>query len=330
VYISGETGGSLGGPNIGSTDAFVSKYNSIGDLLWTRQLGTSRWDESRGVAADGLGNVYISGVTKGSLSGPNAGGTDAFVSKYDSKGELLWTRQLGTSGWDESRGVVADGMGNVYISGFTEGSLCGPSAGDTDAFISKYNSKGELLWARQIGTTGSDGSDGIVADGLDNVYISGWTGGTLDGPNAGGYDAFASKYNSKGELLWTRQLGTISEDVSLGVATDDLGNVYISGFTGVLLADAFVSKYGSGGDLLWTCQLGTTLLEYSCGVAADRLGNVYISGYTYGSLGGPNAGGTDAFVAKLIIPEPATILLFGLGYMGICIVHRTRCNSHIG
>ena len=53
--------------------------------------------------------------------------------------------------------------------------------------------------------------------------------------------------------------------------------------------------------------------DESYGVSADALGNVYISGMTYGSLGGPNAGDTDAFLAKLI-PEPgslAAIALFG-------------------
>ena len=66
-------------------------------IEWIRQLGTSSTDESNGVSADGLGNVYISGYTNGSLGGPNAGNEDAFVSKYDAAGTLQWTRQLGTS-----------------------------------------------------------------------------------------------------------------------------------------------------------------------------------------------------------------------------------------
>ena len=86
-------------------------------IEWTRQLGTSAVDMSHGVSADGLGNVYISGDTTGSLGGPSAGGYDAFVSKYDAAGNFQWTRQLGTSSTDESYGVSADGLGNVYISG---------------------------------------------------------------------------------------------------------------------------------------------------------------------------------------------------------------------
>ena len=101
-------------------------------------------DESNGVSADGLGNVYISGFTSGSLGGPNAGGTDAFVSKYDAAGTLQWTRQLGTSADDVSYGVSADGLGNVYISGCTGGSLGGPNAGGNDAFVSKYDAAGTL------------------------------------------------------------------------------------------------------------------------------------------------------------------------------------------
>ena len=229
---------------------------------WTRQLGTSSCDGSYGVAADAGGNVFISGYTDGSLGGPSAGGWDAFVSKYDASGSLLWTRQLGTPSNDLIYGVAADPLGNVFISGETGGSLGGPSAGNQDAFVSKYNSSGSLLWTRQLGTSLWEVSYGVAADPFGNAFISGHTQGALGGPNAGGADAFVSKYDSSGSLLWTRQFGTSSNDYSYG---------------------------------------GT--------VAADPFGNVFISGETYGSLGGPNAGGEDAFLVKLTVPEPCGILI---------------------
>ena len=165
---------------------------------WTEQLGSNRRDESNGVSADGLGNVYISGGTWGNLGGANAGSTDAFVSKYDAAGTLLWTEQLGSNSWDQSLGVSADGLGNVYVSGYTEGDLGGTNAGFSDAFVSKYDAAGTLLWTEQLGSNSPDGSNGVSADGLGNVYISGATRGNPGGANAGSHDAFVSKYDAAG------------------------------------------------------------------------------------------------------------------------------------
>lgn len=318
VYVTGSTSGSFAGPNAGSDDAFVGKYDAAGTLMWMRQLGTSANDEAYGVSADGVGNVYISGYTGGNLDGINAG-NDAFVSKYDAAGNLLWTRQSGMNGSDGSNGVSADGLGNVYISGYSAAGL------DGDAFISKYDAAGTLLWTRLLGNRGFDESLGVSADGLGNIYISGNAAANLGGTSAGGTDAFVAKYDATGTLLWIRQLGTSANDEGFGVSADGLGNVYLSGRTrGSLggtnagLADAFISKFNAAGTLLWTQQLGTSGWDGSLAVSADGMGNVYFSGGTEGSMGTVNAGFGDAFVAKIsdaIIPEPTTLLLlflFGL------------------
>jgi hypothetical protein len=305
VYITGSTAVSLGGANQGGNDAFVAKYSSAGSLLWIRQLGTSDGDASFGIATDGAGNVYISGWTAGSLGGANQGGNDAFVAKYSPAGVLLWTRQLGTSVHDYSNSVATDGDGNVYISGYTYGSLTGANVGATDAFVAKYSSAGTLRWARQLGTSGYDNSHSVATDGDGNVYISGWTSGSLGGANQGGNDAFVARYSPAGVLLWAKQIGISGDDYSYGVATDGDGNVYISGWTAGSLGganqggdDAFVATYSSAGALRWTRQLGTSGYEHSYGVATGRHDDLYISGVTTGSLGGAFQGGTDAFVAK--------------------------------
>lgn len=329
VYISGRTMGDLYESNSGGWDAFIARYNATGDLLWTRQLGTSGHDLSHGVAADGQGNVYISGFTEGALHGANAGNYDVFVSKYDAEGDLLWTRQTGTPSDDIGHGVSIDGFGNVCIAGYTEGDLGAANLGSLDAFVSKYDANGYALWTRQIGTANAEMGTSVAADDLGNVYTSGWTQGDLDGSNAGGPDAFLSKYDAAGDLVWIRQLGTTGEDGSTGMITDIYGNVYISGWTAGVLGDtnagghdAFVSKYDARGDLLWTRQIGTPAMEQSSGVAVDGLGNVHIGGFTEGDLGGPNAGPYDAFVAKFQVPEPATLSLLALG--GLTMLRRRR------
>ena len=78
------------------------------------------------VAVDAAGNAFISGYTHGGLGDdPNTygSGRDAFLSKYDPNGSLLWSRQLGTPGEDVSWSVSVDAAGNAFISGYTDGSL---------------------------------------------------------------------------------------------------------------------------------------------------------------------------------------------------------------
>src|SRR5687768_2066275 len=83
----------------------LDKYSSEGILQWSKLLETSSDITWKGVSADVTGNVYVAGQTTGSLAGPNLGGNDVFVRKYDSVGNLLWTRHLGTSAQDLNHGV---------------------------------------------------------------------------------------------------------------------------------------------------------------------------------------------------------------------------------
>jgi len=144
----------------------------------------------------------------------------------------------------------------------------------------------------------------------------------------GGRDAFLSMLDSNGSLLWTRELGTMAEDAGFGVSADGLGNVFLTGHTEGSLGganeggfDAFVSKYDASGSLLWTSQFGTNRYDMGDAVAVDALGNVLVTGCAYDDLAGPNAGATDVFLVKLV-PEPATMLILGLG--GLALLRRRR------
>jgi hypothetical protein len=319
VYITGRTEGDLGGPNAGSVDAFLAKYDSAGTLVWTKQLGTSSSDFARGVAIDSNNYVYITGYTFGGLGGPKAGSYDAFLAKYDSStGDRVWTKQLGTSSSDRAFGVAIDSNNNVYITGHTDGGLDGnTSAGFYDAFLAKYDSStGNRVWTKQLGTTSFDIANSVAIDSNNNVYITGYTDGDLGGnTSAGSNDAFLAKYDSTGTLVWTIQLGTTANDEAFGVAIDSNNNVYITGHTEGDLggsnagssdpfffeatSDAFLAKYDSStGNRVWTKQLGTSSSDQAYSVAIDSNNYVYITGYTEGDLGGSNAGPYDAFLAK--------------------------------
>jgi hypothetical protein len=86
-----------------------------------------------------------------------------------------------------------------------------------------------------------------------------------------------------------------------------------------------VSKYDASGNLLWTKQFGTSADDHAFGISSDGLGNLYIAGATSGDFDGPNAGESDAFVAKIRdIPEPATIAWGGVCSAAVMAFGRKR------
>ena len=180
VYVVGDTPGALPAQtSAGAYDAFVKKYASSGEELWTRQFGTSGADGCHGVAADGNGNLYVSGSIAGTLSGQtSAGGSDAFVRKYDSSGTELWTRQFGTSGSDFIWAMSVDVAGNAYVAGWTSAAFPGQtSAGADDGFVRKYDPSGQELWTKQFGTSNNDRAYSVSVDGSGSLYVAGDLGG---------------------------------------------------------------------------------------------------------------------------------------------------------
>ena len=111
-------------------DIFVVKYNGSGTKQWTKQMGSSSHDIAYGVATDSSGNVYVAGSTKGDLNkNTNQGSFDLFVVKFNSFGAKQWTKQLGSTSYDEANGISTDSSGNVYVAGYTKGGLYGKHNG---------------------------------------------------------------------------------------------------------------------------------------------------------------------------------------------------------
>ena len=85
-----------------------------------------------------------------------------------------------------------------------------------------------LEWTIHLGSTGGDFARSVAVDSSNNMYITGYTLGALDGINAGSNDAFLAKYDSAGTKEWTKQLGSTVNDIAMGVAVDSKNNVYIT------------------------------------------------------------------------------------------------------
>lgn len=325
AVVTGYTFGELGESPHPSTDAFVAKYSAAGELLWTRQLGTAESDASAGASADSAGNVFIAGDTSGAIDGMARGFGDGFVAKYSPDGELEWTRQVGTSQPDAATAVSADTDGNVFVAGFTRGSLEGGRGGrDIDAFVAKYSAAGELLWSRQLGSSvGYDEkASGVSADAEGNVIVAGHSFGGLEGDNRGSADAFVAKLSADGELRWLRQRGATGYDAAEAASTDGEGNVYVSGHVGgvlprgpsvVLPGNPYVAKYSPAGELLWELELEDAAAGSASRVTTDGEGRIFIAGYTAASWGAPNQGLYDGFVAE-VSAEGEVLWVLQLGF----------------
>jgi|WetSurMetagenome_2_1015567.scaffolds.fasta_scaffold87719_2 hypothetical protein len=293
-------GGSGGG---GDTPAETAP-----ELIWARQWGTSLNEESKGVAVDSSGNIYVCGHSNGNIDGfVNQGGYDAFLKKFDSAGNWIWTKALATSSDDKAAGVAVDANGFIYVTGDTYGDLNGiTNSGGANAFAVKFDSSGNIQWTKLSGAVNGENGKAITVDGNGNVYLM---GDARENVNPGNNDAFLKKYNSSGLPQWVEYLGSTdaASELGTGVAADNNGDIFVTGYTRGNLngstnaggADAFIVKYSSSGILQWTRTLGSSSDEYALSIAVDQSGNAYIAGYTNGNMGESiNQGNEDAFIAK--------------------------------
>jgi hypothetical protein len=288
------------------------------------------------VATDAAGNVYIAGYTSLAMPGSTAaGGVDGFIAKYSSNGTRQWVRQLGSSAYDELDAIAVDASANVYVGGYTRGTVAGSPeviAGLADAFAAKYSTDGTKLWVHQIGSTADDTGHGIAVDATGNVYLSGSTNGTLPTSvesTAGSGDAFLVKYSTTGTRTWVHQLGSTAFENAYAVAVDANNNPYIAGYTvgtlpgsldpGVNSNAMFAARYSSAGARVWVRQLGVAAkTTVARGIAVDALGNVHVAGETTAALPGalePAAGLLDAFAVQLT-STGSTVEVHQLGSTG--------------
>lgn len=326
VYIAGRTSGALdGNPPLGfGTDAILSRYNSAGTWLWTRQFGSDRNDEINGVAVhcpdpancNPGAQIYLAGTSDGITTGaPNSGGRDIIAYKYSANGNVLWNRQIGSSGVDAAAGAATDVDGNMYVAGYTNGDLAGTGAlGGTDAVLVKYDVNGNFQWTRQFGTALNEQARGVATDPDGNVYVSGYTQGNMNGANAGLFDVFVVKYDTNGNQQWVVQDGSSSVDYAQGIATtkvlDGTISVYVTGYTyGTLqgqtslgVVDAAVWKLTETGTIDWRRQYGSAGRDIAFSVTSDGGSNVYIAGMSNYNIQNntafPASNDFDIFTAK--------------------------------
>jgi hypothetical protein len=214
-----------------------------------------------------------------------------------------WSRRITTRINDWSQGVSADGLGNVYMAG--RYSQNPDPAEVTQVYVTRYTEAGTQRWIRQLNTPQFDITADVAADALGNVFFVGETSGSLGGPFGGSNDAYVGKYDADGNLVWIRQFAGAGFEAANAVATDGLGNAYVTGLEPRTLTgpeahqlDAFVRKYDTSGSLVWSQLIDSSYRREGRGISVDSLGNVFVSGILLANPPGPNGATPDAFVSK--------------------------------
>jgi len=150
-------------------------------------VGGADFDEGNSVAPTSDGGYIVTGYR---ILG--TGGRDLFLGKFYPSGDLTWAKTVSGAGFDEGRSVAQTSDGGYIVTGGT-GYI---AAGDGDLFLGKFNSSGDLTWAKTVG--GAYGDEGNSATQTsDGGYIV--TGGT-ESFGAGRCDLFLVKFSSSGEI----------------------------------------------------------------------------------------------------------------------------------
>jgi hypothetical protein len=286
--------------SLGALDSYILKLNAAGDFVWAIQIGSTGTDEGFSVTTDKAGNIYATGTFQdqidfdpgvGTVTLTPYGNYDVYIAKYDASANLIWVRQLGGTSLDSPNGITTDDSANVYTAGYfsgtadfdPEGGVANlTSAGSADIFVSKLDSSGHYVWARNMGGSSVDHGQAVAVDGVGNVYVTGTFTQTADldpgvgvdnATSGGSTDAFIVKLDNAGDYEWGGGIGKTGADNGNSLIVDGASNVYLTGkFTGTVNFDikggsntvaaggasaAYVSKYDSSGNIIRVKALTT-------------------------------------------------------------------------
>ena len=309
----------------GSHDIYIFKLDASGNFLWANTIGGTNWDEALSVVLDPQGNIYITGDFSdivdfdpgiGTFNLTAATSSDIFICKIDASGNFIWAKRMGGTGDDSGTAIGLDGMGNIYTTGYFNGSAdMDPgtgiynvtSTGTYSVFISKLDSAGSFIWAKAFGGLSGIGTNAMAVEpSTGDVYITGSFIGTVDFDpgatsliytSAGNEDLYISKFDSLGNLSWAKATGGPIDEGGYSIALDATGNVYTTGYfsyatidfdpgAGVFNmtatgGDVFITKYNSGGTFNWAKQFAGLSSNFGIGygLIVDPInGDIYTTG----------------------------------------------------
>lgn len=304
--------------------SYLWKLNPSGNLVWVRQLAASP-SSTLPVSLDvsPTGSVYVTGGFIGTYDFDNGSGVVALTSatpggylvKYDSTGGLTWAKQFSSTTGIYTSNLAIDSGDNLYVSGTFSGTAdldpgagvhSESSPGVTKSFLTKLTPAGNLTWA--IVQDAQLNPAGIATDATGNVYLTGSFTGVVDtNPGPGIWllfsssfkDMYLTKLNSAGAFVWSRRIGGTNAVHATAVATDAVGNPYITGYFGATVDfdpgpgiinktsagsfDAFVLKITAAADFGWVRTFAGTEDSGGLDIVVDASGLITTTGFFSGN-----------------------------------------------
>ncbi len=322
-------------------DLLIVKYDLNGNVIWAHCMGGTQNDYGVGITTDINGNIYVVGsffssaITFGNITLTSTGSMNFFIVKYNSSGNVIWAKS--STGSSAGRGICADVHGNIYVIGdfnsatIALDSVVLTSVGSLDLFLAKYDTLGNVIWAKNAGGTDAEIGQSINVNANGNIFVTGqfhspsvsFGSSTITNTsgNNGYGDFYIAKYDSMGNALWANSAGGGGQydDSGYGISSDAYGNVYVIGefcsptitvgsivlnnISGTGNNNIFLAKYDSLGNVLWANSLNLSQ-NRGFGISADTSGNVYVisnfgnTNLSFGSTILTNMGGYDIFIAE--------------------------------
>jgi len=289
--------------SIGS-DGFIAKFSSNGAIKWATYFGGPDDDQSNGIAIDGSGFVYITGITKSTsgiatnsaFSTSLGGYYDMFLTKFDSIGRINWATYYGGEYNDNAESIALDKSGNIYVGGYTESHTGIATSGAfqtshyiwsfyTDACLIKFDGSGSVEWGTYYGDIGGEEIYSITTDDSGYVYMAGYAANNANVATPDAYQTscngggiFFAKFNANCRRIY----GTYYvSGTANGISVDRNFNIYITGYTpdntGFSTYGVYQRNYGGGVDDGFLTKF-TYLLNNDAGINAIQNPNIICPG----------------------------------------------------
>jgi hypothetical protein len=240
----------------GENDAYVMKLNPDGTLNWVKQIGSTSFDYAYDVDTYTNGDLVVAGRFRdvvdfnpgaATSNGTSAGSNDGFIVRLNTNGDYIWHKSFGGTGFDEIWAVATDVNNNTFTYGFFSGTadldpgaaaLNFTSNGTDDLFIQKFNSVGNLLWAKTFGGSELENSYDIATDSEGNVVAIGDYFNTVDfDPGAGTFnmtslgnnDIFMLQLDANGNFNWMQSIGSTFSQAGYALYIDNNNSILSTG-----------------------------------------------------------------------------------------------------